>query len=223
MINEVEVWKTIDGYEDYQVSNLGRVKSLLFNRERILPINKNSSGYLLANLRKNKKHKSIAIHVLVAMMFHGHKPDGTHKVVVDHIDNNKLNNRADNLRLTTARDNTTKDKKGGTSKYIGVCFKHKKWCSSITFLYRNVHLGNFDSEIEASNAYNKALDEINQGLDLNVLYPIGRSKTSKYKHVIWFKKNQKWLAKYKGKYICLRNTEEEAHQAVQEHIKNLQT
>jgi hypothetical protein len=36
METQVEIWKTIYGYEDYQVSNLGRVKSLLFNKERIL-------------------------------------------------------------------------------------------------------------------------------------------------------------------------------------------
>lgn len=225
MINEVEVWKTIDGYEDYQVSNLGRVKSFKYKKELILKSNPNRKGYLQLKITNNKKHKSFAVHVLVAMMFHGHKPDGTSKIVVDHIDNNKLNNHADNLRLTTNRENASKDRKGGTSKYVGVVFDKnlKKWRSAITFLYRFIYLGCYDSEIEAKNAYDKALDELNQGLDLNVLYPKGKHKTSKYKYVSWYKNKQKWLAKYKDKFIGYYETELEAYQAVQEHIKNLQT
>lgn len=224
MINEVEVWKTIDGYEDYQISNLGRVKSLLFNRERILKAGFNTKGYLSVILYKNKKPKTIRVHVLVAMMFHGHKPDGTHKVVVDHIDNNKLNNRVDNLQLITNRENVSKGIKCGTSKYVGVYFdkKSNKWVSKITFLYRCVHLGYFDSEIEASSAYDKALDEINQGLDLNVLYP-KMGKTSKYKYVSLNRKRKLWKSNCKGKHIGYFKTEEEAYQVVQEHIKNLQT
>lgn len=228
MTNEVEIWKDIPNYEGYyQVSNLGRVKSLIKYRrtnERILKGGKNGSGYFHVLLRKNKKPKIITVHVLVAMMFHNHKPDGTHKVCVDHIDNNKLNNRADNLQLISNRKNASKDRKGGASNYVGVHLhsKHNKWVSAITFLYRCVYLGYFDSEIEAKNAYDKALSELNQGLDLNVLYP-KRGKTSKYKYVSWYKNKQKWLAKYKGRHIGYFNTEEEAYQAVQEHIKNLQT
>lgn len=218
---EVEVWKTIDGYEDYQVSNLGRVKSLLFNRERILKYFNDCAGYLQVKISKNKKPKTIKVHVLVAMMFHGHKPDGTHKIVVDHIDNNKLNNHADNLSLTTARHNTSKDRKGGTSKYVGVQFKHKKWQANITFLYRCIYLGCYDSEIEAKNAYDKALDELNQGLDLNVLYSKGRSKTSKYKYVFLNNKSKTYTAKCKGKHIGCFKTEEEAYQAVQNYINQL--
>lgn len=223
METQVEVWKTIDGYEDYQVSNLGRVKSLLFNKERILKYFNDGKGYLQVKIHTNKKCKTFRVHKLVAMCFHGHNPDGTHKVVVDHIDNNKLNNRADNLRLTTSRDNTTKDRIGGASNYIGVNFdkKLKKWRSSITFLYRCVHLGCFESEIEAKNAYDKALKEINEGLDLNVLYPKWRNKSSKYKYVSINKKKGKWTSNYKGKHIGYFNTELEAHEAVQNYIKQL--
>lgn len=220
---EVEVWKTIDGYEDYQVSNLGRVKSLLFNRERILKYFNDCAGYLQVKISKNKKPKTIRVHILVAIMFHGHKPDGTSKIVVDHIDNNKLNNCADNLQLITNRKNASKDRIGGASNYVGVVFdkKLKKWRSAITFLYRCVYLGCYDSEIEAKNAYDKALSEINQGLDLNVLYPIGRSKASKYKYVCINKKSGKWTSNYKGKHIGYFKTEEEAYEAVQNYIKQL--
>lgn len=219
---EVEVWKTIDGYEDYQVSNLGRVKSLLFNRERILKNVKGLNGYLQVGLRRNKTEKKITVHVLVAMMFHGHKPNG-YKVVVDHIDNNKLNNRADNLQIITNRENSSKDKNGGASNYVGVHFdkENKKWRAGIYFSNRHVHLGSFKYEIEAKNAYDKALNELNQGLDLNVLYPKWRNKTSKYKYVCFFKRRNKWMSIYKNKFIGYYETELEAYQAVQNYIKQL--
>ncbi len=222
METQVEVWKTIDGYEDYQVSNLGRVKSLLFNKERILKPDTNWKGYLQLVLQKNSIYKNFTVHILVAMMFHGHKPDGTHKICVDHIDNNKLNNRADNLQLITNRENASKDRKGGASKYVGVLWdkERKKWKACIYFVNRLIHLGRFETEIEASNAYNKALNQINEGIDLNALYP-KRKKSSKYKWVCYDKRDKLWIVKYKSKYTGYFKTEIEAHEAVQNYIKQL--
>jgi hypothetical protein len=82
--------------------------------------------------------------------------------LVDHIDNNKLNNKLNNLQLTTNRINSTKDRVGPTSKFIGVGF-HKstnKWRSRIQIDGKNIWLGVFVTEIEASNAYQNALKSI---------------------------------------------------------------
>ena len=168
-----EIWKDIPEYEEYyQVSNLGRVKNLKrfvkaksnstrLVKERILKANIDSTGYLVAGLSKDGKTKTFAVHQLVAMAFLNHTPCG-HKMVVDHIDNDKLNNRVDNLQITTVRHNSSKDKKGGTSKYQGVYWDKgtNKWASKIRINYKAKFLGRFDTEIEASEAYQNELNNI---------------------------------------------------------------
>lgn len=168
---EKEEWRDIPGYEGrYQVSDLGRVKSLpkewIFGKGgvrshngKLLKQSIDGRGYLLVGLCKNGK-KHFGVHALVAMAFHNHTPDG-HKVVVDHKDNDKLNNRADNLQLTTKRHSTSKDR-GGTSKYTGVCWNKadKKWRAQIRINGKKKYLGSFDKEEDASKAYQKKLREI---------------------------------------------------------------
>ena len=160
---EEEIFKAIPGYEGiYEVSDLGRVKSLKFGKEKILKCIKDSAGYYVVGLRKDNKTKTKKVHQLVAMAFLNHTPDGTQKLVVDHIDNNKLNNRLDNLQLTTNRENTSKDRKGCSSKFIGVSWfkRDNKWKASIYINGKLIHLGYFDTEEEASKAYNNKLKEI---------------------------------------------------------------
>ena len=97
MTEEKEIWKDIKGFEGkYQVSNLGNVKSLNYNRtkkERILTPKKRS-GYLIVTLSKKGIHKDFLIHRLVAQAFI-EKPENLPEV--NHIDENKLNNRVENL------------------------------------------------------------------------------------------------------------------------------
>ncbi|MHC4574071.1 MAG: HNH endonuclease [Planctomycetota bacterium] len=79
-------------------------------------------------------------------------------VVVDHIDGNGLNNRKSNLRLCTVRQNLwNRRPAGGTSLYKGVCWRaeKKKWAARITCRDRRHHLGYFDTEMEAADAYDK--------------------------------------------------------------------
>ena len=68
-----EIWKDITGYEGlYQVSNLGRVKSLSYRgsrREKMLKPLKNREGYLFVILYKNSEVKHFTIHRLVANAF----------------------------------------------------------------------------------------------------------------------------------------------------------
>ncbi len=218
MNNDVEIWKDVPNYEWlYQVSSFGRVKSFIpwkGTNERILKIQKGGMGYLHVSLAKNGKQKIIKVHVLVAIVFHGHIPDGL-KIVVDHKDNNKLNNRADNLKLITQRENTSKDRKNTTSKYVGVAWDKRasKWAAKILFKRRNISLGFYDIEVDAANAYQKALKELEQGLDLNILYPL-RVDSSQYLGVYWSNNKNKWVAIYKNKFLGYYKTELEAHEAV---------
>ena len=69
MVN-IEIWKDIEGYEGlYQVSNLGRVKSLKFNKIKILSQGISGSGYKIVSLSKENQRKIFLVHRLVAMAF----------------------------------------------------------------------------------------------------------------------------------------------------------
>ena len=160
-IKIMEIYKDIKGYEGmYQVSNLGNVKSLKRKgrkNERLLKHTINSHGYFCVCLCKDKTQRSVKIHQLLAMAFLNHTPNGR-KIVVDHIDNNPLNNNLENLQLITFRENLSKDKKG-TSEYTGVSYdkSRDRWRSTITINSKHVHLGRFKTELDAHNEYQKAL------------------------------------------------------------------
>lgn len=160
-----EIFKDIPSYEGlYQVSNLGNVKSLNYNKtkkEKILKSNKNSLGYKNVGLSKNGKVKSITVHQLVAMAFLNHNPCGF-KLVIDHRNDNKLDNRLENLQVVTTRHNSHKTQGRYSSKYKGVHWhKHtKKWCCSIMINSNPTHLGYFNCELAAHLAYQNKLKEI---------------------------------------------------------------
>ena len=153
-----EIWKDIPGYNGmYQVSDLGRVKSFWFNKIRILKAGKNKSGYYTVVLCKNKKQTSSDVHVLIAKSFLEHVPNG-HEIVVDHIDNNKSNNKLSNLQLITHRLNTSKDRKG----LAGASFvkSRNKWISVIQIKGKLKNLGRFNTELEAHKEYKRILKQI---------------------------------------------------------------
>lgn len=154
-----EIWKDIPGYEGlYQASNLGRIKSLIKrvgNKEKILSLTKSGNGYLNLSLSKDKKKTVFTVHVLMAITYLNHKPNG-YRLVVDHIDNNKLNNNITNLQLISHRENLSKEGRG-VSKYVGVDRYKGKWRARIYHSGRNHHLGHYDTEEQASQAYQQAL------------------------------------------------------------------
>ena len=158
----MEIWKTIKDYPDYQVSNLGRVKSFKLRKERILNPGKNKDGYYHVSLINNKIRCTKKIHQLVAIAFLNHKPCGM-KLVIDHIDFNKQNNNINNLRILTNRENSSHREKKYTSKYTGVRWREdrKKWTSQIYINKKHIHLGFYKTEIEASNAYQEKIKLIN--------------------------------------------------------------
>jgi hypothetical protein len=152
-----EIWKDVPGYEGmYYVSNLGKVKN---KRNVMLTGRINSRGYLRAALNKNGKTKEFRFHQLVAMAFLNHEPCGMERVV-DHINGNKLDNRVENLRLVTQRENCKPNKL--TSKYTGVhfCKYVGKYISKIFINGKSKYLGKFEDEYQAHLAYKKALENI---------------------------------------------------------------
>lgn len=219
----MEIFKDIPGYEgSYQISNLGRVKTLKFNREKILKPTESSRGYLRVNLCNEGKVKAKTVHQLVAMTFLNHTPDG-YKLVVDHKDNDKLNNRLSNLQLISQRENTSKDK-NGTSKYTGVFWvKHiNKWVSQITVNGKSKRIGYFDLEEEAGMYYQDALKSLENNTEIKVKEVVF---SSKYKGVTWDKASNKWKSQIiingKKKHLGRFDSEIEAHHAYQKKLAEI--
>ena len=170
-----EIWRDIPGYENmYQVSSFGRVRGLdrvdsigRVREGKVLKQSLSSTKYYKLRLTKDGRTRNYRIHVLVALGFLGHvMGNGNVGLVVDHIDNNPLNNRLNNLQLVTHRQNSSKDMKGGSSKYVGVNWNKRdsKWRSQIRYKDKKIHLGQYTTEEEAHEAYQTALRRIDQGL-----------------------------------------------------------
>lgn len=171
-----ETWRDIPGFNGtYQVSNFGNVKSLdrichnggnvFYKRKGIIKKKTiNNRGYYFVCIwnAEKKKNENYRVHTLVAMAFLNHTPCGM-KNIIDHIDNNKLNNRVDNLQITNQRHNSSKDKKNKTSKFVGVSFDKSrgKWLSVIYKNNKLKNLGRYKCEFSAHVAYNKELNKIN--------------------------------------------------------------
>lgn len=107
-----EIWKDVVGYEGlYRVSNMGRVISLpklkktptttFYTKERFANASFSKGGYLRVSLSKNGKAKRVFLHRIVANAFLGVND----KMTINHIDEDKTNNKAENLEYMTLSDN----------------------------------------------------------------------------------------------------------------------
>lgn len=115
-----EIWRWVKGYENlYQVSNKARVKSFLKGKVKILKQGFNMNGYPTVSLRKDDKNdkgnksKTHLVHRLVAEAF---IPNPENKPIVDHIDGNRSNACAENLRWLTQKENIQAAIQRGTHK-----------------------------------------------------------------------------------------------------------
>lgn len=172
LIEKTEQWKDIPDYVClYQVSDLGRVKSL---KRATLPSDKivklqTIEFRLKTKLfnKENKQGKHFSIHQLVAMAFLNHRPCGL-KLVVDHIDNNPLNNMLNNLQIITNRENCSKDRLSN-SGFTGVEKIGDRFRSRILINKIKIYLGTYATAKEASDVYVLALNKSLLNEDVNAL------------------------------------------------------
>lgn len=103
MEKNYEIWKPIIGYEGlYEVSNYGRIISFKKNVKRILKLQKDKDGYLICGLWNNNKCKTIKIHRIVAEAF---ITNPENKPEIDHINTDRTDNRVENLKWVTPKEN----------------------------------------------------------------------------------------------------------------------
>ena len=161
--NSQEVWKPIDGFEGlYEVSNLGRVKSLdryvdnghgstRLAKGRILKPQLVMGGYLQVILCRNCKPSLFKVHRLVYEAFHGKRPEG---MEINHIDEDKSNNSLENLNLMTHKENVN----WGTAI-------ERRAKPIIQYSLNGKKLAEFDSLSDASNQLNIKIGNISSTLN----------------------------------------------------------
>lgn len=168
-----EIWRDIkftdtDGTEYdytglYQVSNMGRVKTLNYRRSckaKVLQVADNGRGYLYVGLHKNGKVKNFLIHRLVATIFI-ENDDPINKTEVNHISEDKLNCKAENLEWVTPKQNAnhgTRNKRAGEKhRRQVICIETGELFESIVDAERKInsqHIGDCcRGKIKTSGGY----------------------------------------------------------------------
>ena len=144
----ITLWKQLDGYDNYYISNNGRVRN--DRTGRILKPRKNRGGYFQVGLQKNGKRKHFLVHRLVAIVF---IPNSENKSEVNHKNLIKADNRVENLEWCTPKENTGHAIKNGKR---GGCFQ------------KNNKLG---SQPGSKNSWAKLTEK--QVLEIRKLYATG--------------------------------------------------
>lgn len=120
---EQEIWKDVEGFQGYKISNLGRVKSY-HNNTTIIRKSNIVVGYKHLMLSKNKKKYNFYIHRLVAEAF---IPNPENKPEINHIDGNKLNNNISNLEWCTRKENCQHAWKTGLCEHNHMILKTRDY------------------------------------------------------------------------------------------------
>jgi hypothetical protein len=183
----IEEWKDIPDYEGlYQVSDLGRVKSLEKPRKKSannpnsfvrLRIMKASLGkrYLNTALYKDGVSKSFLIHHLLSIAFLDFRPN-MGQTIVDHINNVSTDNRLVNLQLITRRHNNVKDLKS-KSGAVGLYERNGLFEVGINFNGVACSLGSFKDKNQAIQKHKDAFDLLENKQDISHLIKKKTNKT----------------------------------------------
>lgn len=155
----MEIWRTINNWSNYEVSNLGRVRNK--KTGRILRQYVNEFGYSIVDLHNYGKVKHYRVHRLVAQSF---LPSRQNCNQVNHKDGNKANNNSSNLEWVTQSEN------------VNHCYKNlrKKGCSPTPKQIICVENNNVYASIsEAARCFNVSSRTLQRALDKENLSALG--------------------------------------------------
>ena len=140
----MEIWKRIEGYQNYMVSNIGNIKNTKLNIQKSL--RKTKTGYLIVDLKENGIKQTKYVHRLVATAFILNENNLSQ---VNHKDENKSNNFVENLEWCSIAYNNTYN---GRAKRVG---EKLKICQPNRKRVKNIDTGTiYDSVRAAGRALN---------------------------------------------------------------------
>lgn len=145
-----EIWKSVPGYPDIEVSNQARVR--IKQSEKLIKPFENMDRYCQVDLHKynpNGLTKMPTLHKLVCLAVHGEPPKDGKKYVVDHLDMNTLNSRPENLEWVDFAENCKRARANKPKEYF------KRWNIFVLELNQT-----FSSIREASEATGIRLETV---------------------------------------------------------------
>ena len=156
--------KVIPNFPNYMISTNGRITHCDGDVISYVKPCLTKGGYFIVNIKdaNNYRHRR-SVHSLVAITFLEHTPCG-HTIVVDHINNVKTDNRLENLQLISHRLNTSKDARNRTG-HTGVSRHKGRYRVGLSVHGKQKWLGTFDTAIEASEAYQDKVAELNAEIE----------------------------------------------------------
>lgn len=217
---ESEIWKDIPNYNGkYQASNSGRIRCMpmvytttagkFYKIDFYYPKDTNIRGYKhmsLVDFEGNKVNRGV--HRWVMYAFHGES-----ELQVDHINGIKDDNRLENLRYCTSRENNHYEKQLNPDRYtsplIGAYWQKTSWYSYLTIEGKEYYIGSYSTDTEASAKFHEALKNWEEKGELPPKY-INPNKTSRHDGIDFHGASQKWRVRITDikLYIGIFETEE---------------
>jgi len=149
-----DIYIDLDKQEVTSLLTGNKLKNSLTTNKR-----KKEKNYYRISFTKNNKHYTLLLHRLLFYCKYGYLPK-----LVDHKDTNPQNNKIENLRELNSSGNKRNSYKreNCTSIYKGVHYseKCKKWIAKLTLNLKTIHIGHFDNEDDAGQAYNNKIREL---------------------------------------------------------------
>jgi len=124
----------------------------------------NIDGYKKITIQTEIGSKTLLVHQIIAVIFLNHRINGN-TFVIDHINSIKTDNRLENLRIVTNRENVSKERLIKSGSFTGVHFvkKTNRFKSQINIKGKSIYLGCYNNAELASQAYQNALKNLKNG------------------------------------------------------------